>query len=517
MRKTAALGATVRQRVEPSDARVPDEGRAGETRPRAVRRDRRRRFVASVRTQVLAVFAMLLAVSTAISLILIRDVLRTRLEEEIHRQATREIGEFRRLARGNNPTTGRPFGADVAAIFDVYFSRNLPGERQVILSFIRGRRYKGISAAGAAWPVDELFTRLAAVARAGTTRRGTIDTSAENARYVSVPVIANGVVTGSFVVASFPAKERGEVDGAVRDAMEVSGLVFLLALGLAWLAAGRVLAPLRELESTAQSISESDLTRRIPVRRYDEVGHVAATFNAMLDRLEAAFAAQRSFLDDAGHELRTPITIVRGQLELLDEDPHERAETIELVMDELDRMARIVNDLVLLAKSDQPDFLDVERVDVAELTDELEAKARAIAPREWSVELRANGDVDADRQRITQALLQLAQNAVQHTSVGDKITMGSALVDGEARFWVRDGGPGIPLELQEAIFDRFARGPGARREESAGLGLSIVKAIVEAHEGRIEVESKLGDGAMFTIVLPAGPRAARRASRSQVA
>ena len=115
------------------------------------------------------------------------------------------------------------------------------------------------------------------------------------------------------------------------------------------------------LADTARSISETDLTRRIPVSGRDEIAELARTFNAMLDRLEAAFATQRAFVSDASHELRTPITIVRGHLELLGDDPQERRETIALVTDELDRMSRFVDDLLLLAKAERDDFLRVGR------------------------------------------------------------------------------------------------------------------------------------------------------------
>jgi signal transduction histidine kinase len=254
---------------------------------------------------------------------------------------------------------------------------------------------------------------------------------------------------------------------------------------------------------TARSISETDLSRRIPVQGRDEIGQLTTTFNEMLGRLETAFETQRHFVDDAGHELKTPITIIRGHLELLDEgDPEERRETVALVMDELDRMSRIVNDLLLLAKSEEPDFLGLETVDVEPLTDELQLKASALGARDWRVERRGRGIIVADRQRLTQAVVQLVQNAVDQTSDGDRISLGSAIENGEALFWVRDEGPGIPLEEQERIFQRFGRGTGARRAEGAGLGLAIVKAIADAHHGRVDLYSRPGAGALFTLVVP---------------
>jgi two-component system OmpR family sensor kinase len=155
--------------------------------------------------------------------------------------------------------------------------------------------------------------------------------------------------------------------------------VLILASLLAWVVAGRVLAPLRLLGDTARSIGESDLTRRIPVEGDDELVDLARTFNEMLGRLEEAFASQKAFISDAGHELRTPITIIRGHLEVMGDDPDERRETLELVSDELGRMSRLVNDLLLLAKANRPDFLEPQTIDLDDLTRELFAKASALA------------------------------------------------------------------------------------------------------------------------------------------
>jgi signal transduction histidine kinase len=263
-----------------------------------------------------------------------------------------------------------------------------------------------------------------------------------------------------------------------------------------------VLRPVRTVTQTARSITDTDLSRRIDVRGRDEVAELAAAFNATLDRLETAFGAQRRFLNDAGHELKTPLTIVTGHLELLGDDPVEREATVALVLDELDRMSRIVNDLLVLAKAEAPDFLHLETVDVGALTDEVRAKAAALAPRRWTLDARGRGVLVADRQRVTQALVQLAENAAKQTGENDQIAVGSRVEDGEVRFWVRDEGPGIPLQEQERVFTRFARGAGAPRGEGSGLGLSIVRAIARAHHGSVELASDEGSGSTFTIVLP---------------
>jgi signal transduction histidine kinase len=197
---------------------------------------------------------------------------------------------------------------------------------------------------------------------------------------------------------------------------------------------------------------------------------------------------------------------VRGHLELLGNDPDEREETIALVTDELDRMARFVEDLLLLAKAEQGDFLHLAPLDLDVLTDELYAKARALADRDWRLAGSGTGRLTADRQRITQAVMQLAQNAAEHTRPGERIALGSAISDGQARLWVADSGPGIPVHEREQIFRRFHRaGDGRRRSDGAGLGLSIVRAIAEAHGGRIELDTREGAGATFTLIVPTEP------------
>jgi signal transduction histidine kinase len=270
--------------------------------------------------------------------------------------------------------------------------------------------------------------------------------------------------------------------------------------------AERILAPVRLVTRTARSISDTDLSQRIPVRGYDEIAELSGTFNEMLERLEAAFATQRRFTDDAGHELRTPITVIRGHLELMGDDPDDRGRTLELVSDELDRMSRMVDDLLTLARTEQPDFLRMRVVDLDELTIRMLENARGLAPRDWRLEGTAEGRAMIDEQRLMQALLQLAANAVRHTTEDDAVAIGSAVHDGSVRFWVRDSGPGVAFEDRDRIFERFYRGrSGYQRSEGSGLGLSIVQAIAEAHGGRVELDSEPGHGATFTVVIPVDP------------
>nr|WP_246401238.1 HAMP domain-containing sensor histidine kinase [Jiangella mangrovi] len=270
-----------------------------------------------------------------------------------------------------------------------------------------------------------------------------------------------------------------------------------------WPLAGRVLAPLRALTRTAHTISESDLTGRIRTRGSGEAVEMAHAFNAMLDRLESAFRSQRIFVQDASHELRDPLTICRGHLELLTDDPADQRATVALVLDELNRIGRIVDDLQVLADADQPDFVRPAPVDLGDLTVELLAKAGALGSRTWLLDGVGEGTVLVDRHRLTEAVLNLAHNAVNHTRSDQVVAVGSSRTDHEWRLWVRDTGTGIAEADRERVFERFARGADSRRAyQGAGLGLAIVALIAQAHGGRVDLVSAPGRGSTFTIVVP---------------
>jgi signal transduction histidine kinase len=319
------------------------------------------------------------------------------------------------------------------------------------------------------------------------------------------PVKINEKVLGVFVVAHTTQGEQNEALESFGVMVQVQLLTLVLALFLIWWAAGRVLAPLRLLSTTAHAISETDLSKRLPAEGNGEIAELSQTFNEMMDRLQHAFESQRNFINDAGHELRTPITIVRGHLELMGDDPQEQEETIALVLDEIDRMNRMVDDLILLAKAERTDFLQPEKIEIDVLMQEIHLKATALSSdRHWTLENHAAGEILVDRQRITEAMLNLAENAVQHTIPGDTITLGSGSRSNAQKIelWVQDTGEGIPLAEQQRIFERFARVFHTRRRSGgSGLGLAIVKAIAEAHGGSVTIQSHPGTGATFTLVL----------------
>ena len=471
-------------------------------RPRGLSSAARRYLRSSITVRVLVSFALLMAVVTVVSVLLVRQVLLAGLDDRIDAALVQESRELRRLAdRGIDPETGEPFGMDVARLLEVFLERNVPSRNEALLTFIEGEPYVR-SRNVLPYRLDEddaLVERWSAITE---TDAGAVDTPAGTVRYLAVPILSGGDTGGVFVAAIFRDLEAEAIQPAVQAAALVGVAAAFIGSLLAFLLVRRrVVKPVQSVEATARTISESDLSRRIEVNGEDEIAHLAETFNELLDRLERGFAAQRGFVDDAGHELRTPITIIRGQLELLSEDPEQRRHAVALVTGELDRMSRMVNDLLLLAKAQQPEFLMFDLVDVGSLTREALEKAGALGERRWRLDTVADGAVVGDRQRLAQALIQLLQNAVDHTDADDEIGLGSRIDHGWARFWVRDSGPGVPLEMRDRIFDRFSR-VSSRRSDGAGLGLSIVRSIAEGHGGQVRVESEVGEGTTFTIEVP---------------
>lgn len=470
--------------------------------PMAGRRPRLHARMGSIRTRVLAVVIGLLVLSSSAAVLLLRTSLLEDLEDEVQQSLLREAEEFLRLSRGDDPRTGEPLEGDVQALFDAYFDREVPDEGETLLAFLDGELYEARRSQDGA-PVGQLRPAVQYWLSLDEREQGSLDTEVGEARYVALPLQGDDA-EGLFVVANFPAFERDEIEAAVR-AQILAQLTALTGASLLALAlSGRILRPLRDLASTARKISDTDLSRRIPVSRRDEASQIAAAFNDMLSRLENAFTSQREFLHDTSHELRTPLTIIRGHVELLELDgtPEERAQTGALVLDEIDRMTRIVNDLFLLARSVQPDFLQVGPTDLRQVVAAAYQRAGALADRDWRLRTGDAVPVVGDEQRLLQALLQLADNATRYTRPGQVIEFGASGDDGVGRIWVRDEGRGVPPEVAAGIFRRRERGADRDPSSGAGLGLAIVEAIARAHGGGVRLVEHTGPGAWFEVTVP---------------
>lgn len=458
----------------------------------------------SARARIIGAMVVLVAIAFASALVLSAQFLSARTDALVDDRLTHAATSFRTFAE--SPSGRSHFSVD--ELLTRYLQDTVANRAETAFSLLDDAPHRRM---GGDPPVrlDKDAAFLASIADQSEPVHGSYKTASGTIVYALIPVqVAGDPTRGALVSIQF----RNEVAAPLYSSLGIFALAGALAVmgaGIAsWVIAGRVLAPVRQVRETAESISETDLRGRIDVVGRDDVAALATTFNRMLDRLETAFATQKQFVDDAGHELRTPITVIRGQLELISDDPADRRETIALVTDELDRMGRMVNDLLVLAKSEQPDFVVFAEVDLADLVVDALSKVSMLGAQHWVLDELAEGRIKADGQRLTQALMQLASNAVSYTPVDGTIALGSRLVLGGSHgdrlfLWVRDTGTGMDKEAQQGIFARFHRGSSPRQASGAGLGLAIVQSIAHAHGGSVAVESAPGTGTTFTMELPA--------------
>ncbi len=349
---------------------------------------------------------------------------------------------------------------------------------------------------------EELLDRIRTETEGGVVTIGTAITEDGAIRYIGAPVrIADDPAEGVYVTAYDIQGELDDIDGAFARYTAFAVLTLLVIAAVGWFVAGRLLRPIRELTAAASRITGTDLSERIPVTGQDDVSRLTETINGMFERLDQSATAQRQLLDDVRHELKTPITIVRGHLELLDADlPADVDATRALAIDELDRMAELVNDIDALAQATGVSVL-TEPTDVGDLTQQVYAKARGIADHHWQLDTVAELVAPLSPTRITQAWLQLADNAAKYSPAGTTIRIGSTAYDTAVELWVADEGPGIPADAQERIFERFGRADTGRGIAGSGLGLPIVAAIARGHGGYVSLDSSAA-GSRFGIVIP---------------
>jgi two-component system, OmpR family, sensor kinase len=458
----------------------------------------RERSGVSVRVRITAAVALLTALALSGAGLMVYVIEYQRIDNDIAQRVDQQFAEFRKFqSQGVDPATGKPYSS-VGALLDAFLLQEVANDDEALVAWYDGGPQK-VSAEGYTGDKD-VFEKAAAtiVDDNGSTR---ID-DPEDELILNAQTVLLGNDTGALIVVTYYGDARAGLIDTIRTYVIVALLSLLVITAFAAAQSGRLLAPLRTLRETADEINDSDLSRRLPETGNDDITALTRTFNRMLDRLEAAFVGQRQFLDDAGHELRTPLTVLRGHLELLDVgSPEEVAETRDLLLDEVDRMSRLVGELILLAQSDRPDFVRPRPVDLTGLTVDTLAKARGLGDRAWTLDETASATVPVDEQRLTQALLQLCDNAVKHTGPGDVVALGSSY-DANVRLWVRDTGPGVAPEDREQIFERFGRSAVAEDDDGFGLGLSIVTAIAKAHGGTVTLEDEEPHGARFVITLP---------------
>lgn len=380
-------------------------------------------------------------------------------------------------------------------------ARVLPDRHSSTLGVLDGRAAfaPGVETAFDLADQPGFVTRVLDEVADGTVRVGTAMTDAGELRYIATPVaIDDG--RGVFIVAVDVGAELDDFAAAVWVYVPVAlGALVVVSL-VGWLVAGRLLAPLRRLRAAAEDITANERSIRIPVTGNDDVSDLTRTVNGMLDRLDAALTSQRRLLDDVRHELKTPITIVRGHLELMDPADTDDIQAVRLIaIDELDRMSGLIDEIELLAEQRLAPMTR-RSVHARELTAEVFAKARGITSHQWRMAASATANVSIDRAKISQAWLQLVDNAVKYSPAGSTILIGSAEQGETVEFWVQDSGPGIPPGQELAIFERHGRAH-AGTAPGSGLGLSIVRSIVLAHGGRVGAASSPA-GSRIGFILP---------------
>ena len=321
-------------------------------------------------------------------------------------------------------------------------------------------------------------------------------------RFLGIPVVSTAdPSTPVFAIAYDIEAELAELNAAARVWAIASAITLLVIAGAAAAVTTRLLRPLRQMRETAERVSGQALSERLPVVGRDDVSELARTMNDMLDRLDQALESQRRLLSDVGHELKTPITIVRGYLEVVDpDDGADVRVTRDLAVDELERMANLVQDLAATAALHGPSPIRPVPIDSADLLQQILRKAAGIEGAEIECGTVAAIVTALDPARVTQAVLQLAQNAVTHG--GGRMEISSAVVGGLLELSVRDFGPGVPDDEKAQVFDRFVQGGHAGDDAGHGLRLNIVQVIARAHGGAARVADAPHGGAVFTIALP---------------
>jgi signal transduction histidine kinase len=337
-----------------------------------------------------------------------------------------------------------------------------------------------------------------------TTRIGGRDTEV-----LAAPIRAGARTVGTMLAATDLSPLRAQRSRVLMLSLAEATVALLAGVLSSYLLLRRLLRTVGRITTAAEEIGRGELDRRLGDQGTDdEVGQLATTFDAMIGRVDEAMTAQRRLLSDVSHQLRTPLTVARGHLEVLQRtggltEQSGADATVALVVDELDHMRALTERLLLLGRAMEPDFVSLEPVDVRAFVADLYDSALVLAPRHWSCDPVPDIVVRADSAKLRGALLNLVDNAVKATEPDDAIAL-VTIFDEAARtvtFAIDDSGPGIPPAEREAVLTRFAR-PGARSADGSGLGLAIARAVAEAHGGTVQVGASPLGGARVAVVLP---------------
>jgi two-component system OmpR family sensor kinase len=446
-----------------------------------------------LRGRVLGWYVLLLAIALGISSILLFKAATIYQEDAAEQKLREEVFDFEAAL------AARPAGQPVHEAVGAHLAHWPQEDREALVVRLARRPPQ------AAGPVAAEPRIVQALEAARNRRFVSLETRAGDARVLAAPIRISGGVVGAVAAVHLTEEDRDALLVALATVLGVAVVALLIASLIAWTSVGRLLRPLKEIAATADAISrEGDLSRTIPESgRQDEIGLLAASFNRMLVRLNAAFRRERRFISEASHELRTPITICRGHLEVLGPNPkpEEIRESIDVVIDELGRLGRIVEEMTTLARVDDPEFLRPREIALEDFMEEVGMKAEMLLDGRLAVERPPSGSmISADPQRLTQALLNLLNNAAVHGDGAGPVELRVVAERDVWRFEVADEAGGLPQGQEENLFRPFHRGKS--QAVGWGLGLAIVMGIAEAHRGSAGVDNRPGEGATFWIRVP---------------
>lgn len=455
----------------------------------------------SARSNILGWILVPVILSMVATFILSSALLRNNLALEIDERLNQEAQELYLLAeRAIDPVSGLAYSR-ARDVLELYIRRSVPDNLETIFVLVNGVVLERSS--GPDLPrLDRNPEFIEEIKALEEPALADFRSEGELVRFIVIPV-SGTEDQGHLVAAIFSDRELEKVNSTLVQLALLMLLALATATGAGWFVAGRILRPLKQLGEITRRVTDGTIEERLTgFNPNQEIGAIASDFNNMLDRTASAFASQRRFIDDAGHELKTPLTIVRGHLDLIKLDRSETAASISIIEDEVQRMTRIVQDLQTLTKSSQSSFIRTSLVDPGEIVDEVFVKTSAIANRTWIIEAKVSHPYPLDRQRMVQALIQLVDNAIKHTSETDSIVIGLRSDPDGIELFVGDSGTGIPEESRAFVQERFARGNWSSEDsEGSGLGLAIVDAIARGHLGEVFIRTSDLGGAEVGIRL----------------
>lgn len=451
---------------------------------------------------ILVPLSLLLSITLAFSRWSVTEQVRDRVDLEILQQ----LNELELLATtGINPNTGESFQTS-DSLLEIFLSRRISNENETMFSMIDSMvtfRSPGESTLR----VDQDATFLDTVDQIEIPTLDTYVSEVGELRYGVYPILGLDTKVGRLVVVTNLDKELDSTNILFRN-LSLGLFIFFAMTGIFLsVIVKRLLSPIAELTSQAQKVNKDNFIRQLKfetARVDDEITQLSQEFNNMLSRLESSFIDQQRFIDDAGHELRTPLTILKGHIELMQREGFSE-QSLMIIEDEVNRMTRLVQDLQSLTKATQPNFVQFSSFSADVFIKEVQEKAQSIYSNPIEITEYVESQIRGDKQRLTQALLQLIENAVKYSPVGSIITFGMQVVDDDIVLFVKDRGSGISDEAKSHVFSRFFQVDNthsAHDSGGVGLGLSIVKAIVDAHHGSIRILDNHPQGTIFEIRIP---------------